>query len=87
MTTCKGEIYILKMEYWVNENKTGLDSKYYFWKEIVISTYFHTTTLTHISLSYFLLDIGKQNSPRCEAAKRGFPSGAILFAHVVFIEK
>ena len=25
-------------------------------------------------------DIGKQNSPRCDAAERGVPSGAILFA-------
>ena len=36
--------------------------------------------LAHISLASFLWDIGKQNSPRCEAAKRGLPSGAILFA-------
>ena len=31
--------------------------------------------LTHISLASFLWDIGKQNSPRCDAAKRGAPSG------------
>ena len=36
--------------------------------------------LTHISLASFLWDIGKQNSPRCDAAKRGVPSGASLFA-------
>ena len=36
--------------------------------------------LTIISLASFLWDIGKQNSPRCDAAKRGVPSGAILFA-------
>ena len=36
--------------------------------------------LTNISLSSFLWDIGKQKSPRCDAAKRGVPSGAILFA-------
>ena len=27
-----------------------------------------------------LWDIGKENSPRCDAAERGVPSGAILFA-------
>ena len=36
--------------------------------------------LTHISLASLLWDIGKQNSPRCDAAERGVPSGAILFA-------
>ena len=39
--------------------------------------------LTHLSLAYLLSDIGKQNSPRCDAA----PSGAILFAKRIFIEK
>ena len=43
--------------------------------------------LTHISLASFLWDIGKQNSPRCDAEKRGVPSGAILFAYMIFIEK
>ena len=43
--------------------------------------------LTHISLSSLLWDIGKQNSPRCDAAERGVPSGAILFAQRHFIEK
>ena len=43
--------------------------------------------LTHISLASFLLDIGKQNSPRCDAAKRGVPSGTILFAYRILIEK
>ena len=37
-------------------------------------------TLTHISLVVILWDIGSQHSPRCEAAERGIPSGAILFA-------
>ena len=36
--------------------------------------------LTHLSLASLLWDIGKQSSPRCDAAKRGVPSGAILFA-------
>ena len=35
---------------------------------------------THLSLASFLWDIGKQHSPRCDAAERGVPSGAILFA-------
>ena len=35
--------------------------------------------LTHLSLASLLWDIGKQNSPRCDAAERGVPSGAILF--------
>ena len=42
--------------------------------------------LTHISLASFLWDIGKQNSPRCDTAKRGVPSGAFLFADMIFIE-
>ena len=36
--------------------------------------------LTHLSLASVLWDIGKQNSPRYDAAERGVPSGAILFA-------
>ena len=35
--------------------------------------------LTHLSLVSLLWNIGKQNSPRCDAAERGVPSGAILF--------
>ena len=34
----------------------------------------HIYKLTHISLASFLWDIGKQNSPRCDAAKCGIPS-------------
>ena len=37
-----------------------------------------------VSLSW---DIGKQNSPRFDATERGVPSGAILFAKRIFIEK
>ena len=44
-------------------------------------------TLTHLSLASLLWDIGKQNSPRCDAAERGVPSGAILFAWRKFIKK
>ena len=40
-----------------------------------------------ISLASFLWNIGKQNSPRWDAAKRGVPSGAILFPYMNFIEK
>ena len=36
---------------------------------------------------YFLWDIDKQNNPRCDAAKRGVPSGAILFPFKTFIER
>ena len=49
--------------------------------------YKNTNGLTNISLASFLWDKGKQNSPRCDAAKRGIPSGAILFAYMIFIEK
>ena len=38
-------------------------------------------------LASFLWDIGKQNSPRCDATKSGVPSEAILFAFLIFIEK
>ena len=34
----------------------------------------------HWSSGIILLDIGKQNSPRCDAAECGVPSGANLFA-------
>ena len=34
------------------------------------------------SLASFLWDICKQNSPRSDAAKRGVPSGVILFADI-----
>ena len=44
-------------------------------------------SLTHISLASFLWDIGRQKSPRCDAAKRGVTSGVILFAYMNFIEK
>ena len=36
--------------------------------------------LNHLSLASLLWYMGKQNSPRCDAAERGVPSGAILFA-------
>ena len=34
--------------------------------------------LTHISLLSFLLDIGKQHSPRSDTAECGVPSGSLL---------
>ena len=43
--------------------------------------------LTLLRLASFLWAIGKQHSPRCDAAERGVPSGAILFARRNFIEK
>ena len=46
-----------------------------------------TTALTHISMASILWDIGKQYSSRCDAAERGVPSGAILFAQRNLIEK
>ena len=54
-------------------------------------TFMHCTLfddhLTHLSLASLLWDIGKSNSPRCDAAERGVPSWAILFAKRNFIEK
>ena len=44
-------------------------------------------TLTHLSLASHLWDIGKHYSHRCDAAERGIPSGAILFAYRNFIKK
>ena len=44
-------------------------------------------TSTHLSLVSLLWDDGKQNSPRCDTAKCGVPSVAILFAYTIFIEK
>ena len=43
--------------------------------------------LTHLSLASLLWDIGKQHSPRCDAAERGVPPATILFAKRIFIEK
>ena len=34
-----------------------------------------------------IMGIGKRNSPRCDAAKRSIPYGAILFAYINFIKK
>ena len=45
------------------------------------------STVTHLGLASFLWDIGKQKSPRCDAAKRGVPSGTILFAYIIVIKK
>ena len=45
------------------------------------------TSLTRISLTSLLWDIGKQYSPRCDAAERGVLSWAILFAQRNFLEK
>ena len=42
---------------------------------------------TSNKLNSFKLNSFKQNSPRCDAAERGVPSGAILFAYRIFIEK
>ena len=47
---------------------------------LIVINAFIIHSLTHISLASFLWDKGKQNSSRCDAAKRGVPSGAILFA-------
>ena len=44
--------------------------------------------LSHvINLASFLWDIGKQNSHRGDTAEHGVPSGAILFAYMIFIKK
>ena len=45
-----------------------------------------TLCLTHIRLVPFLLDTGKEKSPRCDAAKRGVYSGSILFPYIFLIE-
>ena len=46
-----------------------------------------TLILTHLSRASLLWDIGKQHSPRCDAAESGVPSGAILFALRNFTEE
>ena len=51
-----------------------------------VALIFKNCVLTHLSLASLLWDIGKQNSPRCDAAERGVPSGAILFAYRIFIK-
>ena len=47
---------------------------------ILVEELVFMSPLTHLSLASLLWDIGKQNSPRCDAAERGVPSGTILFA-------
>ena len=47
------------------------------YKGVYITRTFYPAVL---SLASLLWDIGKQYSPRCDAAVRGVPSGAILFA-------
>ena len=47
------------------------------WKN---SVKLHKPVLTHLSLLSFMWDIGKKDSPRCDAAEHGVSSGAILFA-------
>ena len=41
--------------------------------------------LLNSPLASFLWDVGKQNSPWCDAALCDVPSGAILFAYIIFI--
>ena len=53
---------------------------------VELSFYYQSSQLTHLSLASLLWDLGKQNSPRCDAAERGVPSGAILFARRIFIK-
>ena len=38
-------------------------------------------------MASLLWDIGRQYSPRCDAAERSIPSGAILFPYRNFVEK
>ena len=51
------------------------------------STVSEINLLVHLILASLLWDIGKQNSPVCDAAKRGVPSEAILFAERKIVEK
>ena len=75
-----------KLDDYFKKNRPDMNSAVYRGRK-AINDPNQTKTLTHISLASFLWDIGKQNSLRCDAAKRGVPSGAILFAILIFIEK
>ena len=59
---------------------SGDSVSFTYWHNTHTGTFVGFFLLTHISLASFLWDIGKQHSPRCNAAERGIPSGAILFA-------
>ena len=59
-------------------NTTLLDDKN--WDMSVRMVTIDHPDLTHISLASFLWDIGKEYSPKWDAAERGVPSVAILFA-------
>ena len=51
------------------------------------STNYISAMLTDISLASFFWGKGKQNSPKYDNVKHSLPSGAILFAYKIFIEK
>ena len=57
-----------------------------FWHQYKSTVATQTYILAHLSLASFLWDIGKQYSPRCDAAERCVPSGAILFGKRIFIK-
>ena len=48
-----------------------------------IKVFFSFCPLIYVSVASFLWVIGNQNSPGCD----GVPSGAILFAHVIFLSR
>ena len=72
---------LLKGEKIITQHPQYLNPPTINWSDIV------SINLTHLSLASLLWDKGKQYSPRWDAAKRGVPSGAILFAQRNFIEK
>ena len=73
--------------YGQNISYVGIRWRYTLWCEHPLTQHFYVVKLTHLSLASLLWDIGKQHSPRCDASESGVPSGAILFAYKIFIEK
>ena len=65
----------------------GFSTRWLIYDCVLLTGSLMNRRLTHLSLTSLLWDIGKKNSPRCDAAECGVPSGAILFANRIFIEK
>ena len=73
---------------WGNQIIVGLkDAKlnkliWYVMKTIIV-VLISNSWMNSFNPGSLLWDIGKQNSARCDAAERGVPSGAILFARKI----
>ena len=68
----------LHIEAYLRAGPDEINDVAYLMKQVLINPY---------KPGVLLWDIGKQNSPRWDTAKRGVPSRAVLFADIIFTEK